>query len=213
MRARGFLWLALALAPAWGLATACGGDDETAQAVPENVQADVGALARQILEDPAQLSLQEVDGAIRDERPVLAADLIAQGARPATERQIALLRALSMSSAEGRRLRARAVRLYRDRLAALDALAAALSRGIGQEDEQLLAAMHADAEAQVAIVALQAELDRIVPSQEERPLEERGAPPRLPSRDDGLGDDPPSAERPAEPNPSAAEPLVAPEPK
>ncbi len=210
-RARVLVLAALALVPASG--AGCSGEAE-APAVPEDLQADVRALANQLLEDPARLPLEEVDEAIRDERPVLAADLIAQGARPATERQIELLRALPMTSADGRRFRSRAVRLHRQRLEALAALGAALSRGIGQEDEQLVEAMHADAEVQVGIVSLQAELARVVPELEDRPpLEERGAPPRLPSREDGVGEDPTGSERPEDPNPGAAEPIAPPEPE
>ncbi|MFO0709203.1 MAG: hypothetical protein U0353_05155 [Sandaracinus sp.] len=179
----------------------------------EDQDADVRALANQILEDPARLPLDEVDEAIRDERPVLAADLIAQGAQPATERQIAALRALEMTSSEGRRLRSRCVRLYRDRLEALESLRVALSRGIGMEDEQLVTAMHADAQAQIAIVSFQDELARLVPDLQDRPpLEERGAPPRLPSRDDAL-EDPAPADRPEDPNPVAGDPIGTPEPE
>lgn len=209
--ARALVLVALALAPC--AQAGCSGEAEPT-GVPEDLEADVRALANQLLEDPARLPLEEVDEAIRDERPVLAADLIAEGARPATERQIELLRALRMTSAEGRRLRSRAVRLHRQRLEALDALGAALSRGIGQEDEQLVEAMHTDAEVQVGIVSLQAELARVVPELEDRPpLEERGAPPRLPSRDDVVEEDPSGTERPEDPNPGAAEPIGPPEPE
>jgi hypothetical protein len=204
--------LALALAPATGN-LGCSGEGE-APRVPEDLESDVRALANQLLEDPARLPLEEVDEAFREERPVHAADLIVQGARPATERQIELLRALRMTSGEGRRFRSRAVRLHRQRLEALDALSAALSRGIGQEDEQRVEAMHADAEVQVGIVSLQAELARVVPDLEDRPpLEQRGAPPHLPSREDGVGEDPTSSERPEDPNPGAADPLAPPEPE
>lgn len=207
---RGLVLVALALGPC--ALPGCGSEAEPTTA-PEDLEADVRALANQLLEDPARLPLEEVDEAIRDERPVLAADLIAQGARPGTERQIELLRALRMTSAEGRRFRSRAVRLHRQRLEALAALGAALSRGIGQEDEQLVEAMHADAEVQVGIVSLQAELARVVPELEDRPpLEERGAPPRLPSRD-GVVEDPAGSERPEDPNPGAAEPIGMPEPE
>ena len=41
-----------------------------------------------------------------------------EGATPATERQIAILTGLEMTSTEGRRLRNRCVRLHRDRLRA-----------------------------------------------------------------------------------------------
>lgn len=194
------------------LALACG--SEPAPGVPEDLEADARALADAILEDPARLPLEEVDEAIRDDRPVLAADLIAQGATPATERQIALLSALPMTSGEGRRLRSRCVRLHRDRLRALEGMREALSRGIGHEDDQLLDAMRADAEAQVAIVAFQDELARIVPRADERPpLEQRGMPPRIPSRDEPGGDEPPASERPEDPNPGASDPIAVPEPE
>jgi hypothetical protein len=176
------------------------------QAAPaEDLQADVRALQGVLADDPATLPLREVDEAIRDDRPVLAADLIRQGAIPATERQIRALEALRPTSAEGRRLRSRCVRLHRDRLRALGTLETALSRGIGHEDDQLLDAMHADAQAQLALVRLNDELGRIVPWDDGRlPLEERGMP-RLPSREP-VEDEPPTA--PDDPNPGAAEPIA-----
>lgn len=190
------------------------GEEAPPAAVAEDVQADVRVLLDAVLQDVARLPLQEVDEAIRDERPVLAADLIEQGAKPATERQIERLRALPLTSAEGRRLRARAVRLFRARLDALEHLRVALARGIGQEDGQLLDAMHADAEAQIAIVALEDELARRGPDAREAPsIEGRGAPPRLPSREESLLEDPRPAERPEDPNPGAAEPIAIPEPE
>ena len=192
----------------------CSGDEQVA-APREDLEADARALATAMLEDPARLPLEEVDEAFRDDRPVLAADLIAQGARPATERQIETIRALVITSAEGRRLRSRCVRLYRARLEALEGMREVLSRGIGQEDEALVRAMHADAEAQVALVAFQDELARLAPIEGEQrpPLEQRGAPPRLPSRDEGTADDPTPAERPEDPNPGAGEPIAPPEPE
>ncbi|GAB4209878.1 MAG: hypothetical protein OHK0013_29820 [Sandaracinaceae bacterium] len=175
---------------------------------PADLQADVRALQNVLGQDPATLPLREVDEAIRDDRPVLAADLIRRGAVPATERQIRAIEALRMTSAEGRRLRSRCVRLHRDRLRALASLEAALSRGIGHEDEQLLDAMHADAEVQVALVRLHDELGRIVPWDDgSPPLEERGVP-RLPSREPV--EEEPSAS-PDDPNPGAADPIPVPE--
>ena len=203
-------WLALSPLAMVG----CSGEDEVA-APREDLEADARALALAMLEDPARLPLEEVDEAFRDDRPVLAADLIAQGARPATERQIETLRALTITSAEGRRLRSRCVRLYRARVEALEGMREVLSRGTGQEDEALVRAMHADAEAQVALVAFQEELARLAPIEgdERPPLEQRGAPPRLPSREEGTADDPRPAERPEDPNPGAAEPIAPPEPE
>lgn len=172
----------------------------------EDLEADVRALQATLGDDPATLPLREVDEAIRDDRPVLAADLILQGAVPATRRQIEALEGLRITSNEGRRLRTRCVRLHRDRLRGLEAMRAALSRGIGHEDDQLLDAMRADAEAQMAIVEFQDELGRIVPWDDGRPpLEERGMP-RLPSRETPP-DEEPSA-RPEEPNPGAADPIA-----
>ncbi len=206
------LGIAAPVAMPLALASCSSGEDATPQR--EDLEADARALANAMLEDPARLPLEEVDEAFRDDRPVLAADLITQGARPATERQIERIRALEITSAEGRRLRSRCVRLYRARLTALEGMRDALSRGIGQEDEQLVLAMHADAEAQVAIVAFEDELARLAPMDDGRPpLEQRGAPPQLPGREDGIADDPSPAERPEDPNPGAAEPIAPPEPE
>jgi len=198
----------LMLVVAIALSVLACGSGETAP-TREDLEADARLLANALLEDPSRLPLEEVDEAIRDDRPVLAADLIAQGATPATERQISILTGLAMSSAEGRRLRSRCVRLHRDRLRALEGMREALSRGIGHEDDQLLDAMHADAEAQVAIVAFQDELARIVPRADERPpLEERGMPPRIPTRDEPAVDEIAPSERPEDPNPGAHEPIA-----
>lgn len=222
-RHRGVLWALRALAQSGSvrahlgaaflsaLLLGCGASDSTAH---ESVESDVRAIAAVLARDPARLPLSEVDEAIRDDRPVLAADLIARTAIPATERLIEQLAALEPTSSEGRRLRNRAVRAHRDRIEALRSLEGALARGVGQEDERLLDAMRADARAQMAIVALEDELNRLVPHVLERaPLEERSAfpPPSPPTRERVLEDEP-TPERPEEPNPGAAEPIPSPEP-
>ncbi len=181
------------------------GEDPAARA---DLEADVRALELTLAEDPATLPLHEVDEAIRDDRPVLAADLILQSAIPATERQIHALEAVRVTSPEGRRLRTRSIRLHRDRIRALQGMRAALARGTGHEDDQLLSAMHADADAQVAIVRFHEELGRIVPWDDGRPpLEERGVP-TLPSREVPADEEP--IARPEDPNPGAAEPIAPP---
>lgn len=208
--ARVWISVALALGPlamgplALGAAGCSGGE---APSVPaEDVQADVRTLLEAMLDDPARLPLEEVDEAFRDERPVRAADLIEQGAKPATARQIELLRALQMTSAEGRRLRSRAVRAYDARLTALEAMRVVLSRGIGQEDDQLLEAMRADSRAQIAIVDLENELRARLPERDDGPpaetsrLLERG----LPTADEPL------AVQPEEPNEAAGDPIEPP---
>ncbi len=203
------------IAPAWlapllvgSLLVACSGPSERA-APAEDVSADLRVILTTMIEDPARSPLEEVDEAFRDERPVLAADLIEQGAKPATERQLRALRALSLTSAEGRRLRARAVRLYQARFDALELLRGALSRGIGQEDEHLVAAMHADARAQIALVELEDELRRRVPDLDDaRSLEPHGpVTPLTPSGDEPL------APRPEHPNEAASDPLDPPDPE
>jgi len=170
-------------------------------------QAEVRAI-QQVLEDPTVLSaLTEVDEAIRDDRPALAADLIARGVVPETERQIRTLETLSIDTPEGRRFRTQAIRLHRDRLRALNLMQAAFVRGTGHEDDAWMDAIHADSEAQVALVHFEEELARIAPLPENttNELEQRGLAP-TPSREVPLEE--PLDDTPGQPNPSAAEPIV-----
>ena len=180
---------------------------ETPVGPSADTQAEVRAM-QQVLEDPTVLSaLTDVDEAIRDDRPALAADLIARGAMPETERQIRSLELLSIETPEGRRFRTQAIRLHRDRLRALSLMQAAFARGTGHEDDAWLEAIHADSEAQVALVHFEEELSRISPLPENttNELEQRGLP-STPSREVPLEE--PLDDQPGQPNPGAAEPIV-----
>lgn len=191
------------------LAVACSsGEEHTGPSA--DTQAEARAIQQVLADTTALAALTEVDEAIRDDRPALAADLISRGAIPETERQIRVLETLDVASSEGRRFRTQAIRLHRDRLRALALMQAAFARGTGHEDEQWMNAIHADSEAQVAIVHFEEELLRIAPMPEQEPthdLEQRGLPP-MPSRDVPLEE--PLAENPGDPNPGAAEPIAIP---
>lgn len=188
------------------LAVACSSGEAPPGPSPDT-QAEVRAI-QQVLEDVTALgALTEVDEALRDDRPALAADLIARGAMPETQRQIHVLEMLPIETPEGRRFRTQAIRLHRDRLRALTLMQAAFARGTGHEDDQFMDAIHADSEAQVALVHFEEELARIAPLPERttNELEQRGLP-TTPSREVPLEE--PLNEHPGDPNPSAAEPIV-----
>lgn len=191
------------------LMVACSSGNETPAGPSADTQAEVRAI-QQVLDDPTALgALTDVDEAIRDDRPALAADLIARGAMPETERQIHVLETLSIETPEGRRLRTQAIRLHRDRLRALTLMQTAFARGTGHEDEQWMEAIHADSEAQVALVHFDRDLGRIAPREveETNELEQRGLP-TTPSREVPLED--PLDVHPGDPNPGAAEPIAIP---
>ena len=129
---------------------------------------------------------------------------------PETERQIRVLESLEIQSPEGRRLRTHAIRLHRDRLRALRLMRTAFVRGAGHEDSLFMDAIHADSEAQVAIVRFEEELMQLAPLPEQEgsnALEQRGLPP-MPSREVPLEED--LEGQPGDPNPSAAEPIAIP---
>jgi hypothetical protein len=191
------------------LAVACSSGEEHA-GPSADTQAEARAIQQVLADTTALAALTDVDEAIRDDRPALAADLIARGAIPETERQIRVLETLEIGSADGRRFRTRAIRLHRDRLRALALMQTAFARGAGHEDSLWMDAIHADSEAQVALVHFEEELMRIAPlpeQQESNELEQRGLPP-MPSRDVPLEEA--LEEHPGDPNPGAAEPIAIP---
>ena len=140
--------------------SACGGGGDAAPPSAD-VRADAQALQQILGEDPARLVLEEVDVAIREERPVLASQIIDSAAIPATRRQIERLEQAPAASQQGRTLRARAVRLHRARLRALEQWRDALATTV--EDDALVEALHASADAEREIVELYDELERIRP--------------------------------------------------
>ncbi len=176
---------------------------------PVDERNDVEHLQNAMTEDPAQMVLEEIDQAIASDRPVMAADLIDHAAIPAVRRHIDSVQAVAMATSSGRNLRSRAVRLLRHRLAALEHWRDALARGVGHEDEALVAAIHENAVAEHELFELHRELAII------RPLETGPAPEAHPSPMEGSpaialptppSDDDPQSPDP-EPDPHAADPI------
>lgn len=191
------------------LAVACSSGTDRPAGPSADTQAEARAIQQVLADVTVAGALTDVDEAIRDDRPALAADLIARGAMPETERQIRVLETLSIETPEGRRLRTQAIRLHRDRLRALTLMQAAFARGTGHEDDQWMQAIHADSEAQVALVDFDEELARLapVPAEATNELEQRGLP-SSPSREVPLEE--PLDVHPGDPNPGAAEPIAIP---
>ncbi|MFO0681058.1 MAG: hypothetical protein U0234_03355 [Sandaracinus sp.] len=195
-------WLALLLAIALA---ACGSTEERA---PRSVRTDVQRLQAALTDDPAQLVLDEVDDAIARQRPVMAADLLEDGAIPAVRRHIDTIQHLEMTTSEGQTYRTRALRLLRTRVTALIHWQTALARGIGHEDESLLDALHETAEAEHALADFHAELATVRPLESgeggDRSEALEGLPPLAPPTS-GEGDD--TVTPPPAPDPHGADPI------
>lgn len=201
--ARWALIAALAVAPA----CSSGAATPTAPEAPaEATVADVRALFVVLDDDPALPLLEDVDAAIAENRPVLAADLIGRAAVPAVREHVDAIAQVATTSAEGRTFRERAVRAYRARITALEGLARLLARAEG-ESVELLEAMHAESRAEVAILRLHEELGGVLPAgsrvaadETRRLAEDVQRDPRTP-----LAEEEPAA-RPDDPNPAADQP-------
>lgn len=177
-------------------AIACSGSDAGAGA---SIEGDAIVLQEILGSDPARTVLREIEQAVDTERPVMAAEMIEHSGLPAVRRQIERLQQAAVATRDGRALRTRAVRIHRARAAALEGYRDALARGIGTEDESLLAAMRAYAEAELQIVQLYEDLEVIRPldpaasGQAEREARLGGLPP---IRRAGEGDDAPAPSPP-----------------
>lgn len=148
-----------ALALAVAILGGCGEDGPSNAA---GFEADARAIAEIVATDPAAAVLDDVDDAIDTDRPVLASDLLTELGLPTLRRQVTRLEDLRPTTAEGRTLRARAVRLYRARVTAYESYRAALVRGL-VDDEALLDALDAVSANEREILTLQYDLSAIVP--------------------------------------------------
>ncbi len=198
------------LAPLLAIAALAGCECSSTPPTPPAELDDVQHLQAALVEDPAQLVLDEVDEAVARQRPVIAADLLDDAAIPAVRRHIQALQALELGTPRGQTLRTRAIRLMRTRVTALEHWRDALARGIGHEDEELVGALHETAEAEHAIAMFHQELAAI------RPLETGGAPetdhsgvleglPPMAPPTSGEGAD--TVTPPSEPDPHGADPI------
>lgn len=198
--------LALGLAALVLASCECGQPEQA----PASVREDVARLQAALVEDPAQLVLDEVDDAVARQRPVIAADLLDDAAIPAVRRHISTIQHLELQTSEGQTYRTRAGRLMRARLTALEHWRDALARGIGHEDTELLDALHETAEAERAIAAFHAELASVRPletggvTETDREQALEGLPPLAPPAS-GEGDD--TVTPPDEPDPHGADPI------
>lgn len=126
--------------------------------------AEVVRLEAVLLSDVAADSLREVDEALDDDRPVMAAELIRNVVAPAMARQMARIEEVAAASAAGRQFRERAIRVQRERRHTLEEYGAVLARGVGGiDDDQLVAALHAYGESERSYLALLEELTSLVP--------------------------------------------------
>jgi hypothetical protein len=133
---------------------ACG-DDEAAR--PADLAAEAVAIAAVIDDDRCGPAIDDAMHAMDTERPVMAAGILGSTALPAARQQLGRIEAVEAGSPEARTLRARAVRVHRARIAALEGLRDALARG-PVEDDVLLDAIHASAEAERDLQQLRTEL-------------------------------------------------------
>lgn len=147
------------------LAFGCGESSEDAPA-PANVRADVGAIQLALSDDLSLLAIEEAERLVDDDRPVLAATRFRDGALPAARRHVERVRALALTTEEGRQLRAEAVTALEARVSALQRYAAALDRGI-VEDYELAEALRVQREAEAAVEAVFDRLEALRPTSPE----------------------------------------------
>jgi hypothetical protein len=134
------------------------------------VLSDADVLRQLIVDDPAERSLVEVDRVAPD-RPVRAARLLATGAIPAAQRQVERVREAELASAEGRALQARLVAAYEQRARGLEQWRQYLEEA-ATDDVQLLEATTSLRQAQVAVLAVDRDVDELAP----RPPAQRPSP-------------------------------------
>lgn len=147
------------------------GDDEGPS---RDLRADARALSEIVVDDPAAGALEEVDDAMLDDLPARAAQLLEEGAIPASRRQAERVRALEVRTTEGRRLRRRLLEAYRARTTALEQYREALERG-HVEDLKLTDSLHAQRDAHDQLLEIDAELGRILGREEPEEERRRGA--------------------------------------
>ena len=128
---------------------ACGGtkDAEPSRSLVE----DVAALQQASADDLVLLALDEVESAVADDLPARAARLLERGAIPAAERHAEAVEALTLSTDEGRVLRAEGARLLQARVEALELYQASLVRGLVEDDMAALEAIQAQRRAEEAL--------------------------------------------------------------
>lgn len=130
------------------------------QSDPATRRADANTLERALAEDHSSNALTEVDNAVVDRRPVLAAELIRSGALPALERARAAVAATVTRTPEGNTVRSALLSAYDEQVRTLTNYARVLERG-EVEDMQLLEAVHHQRVAVQGMERAHEQLDRL----------------------------------------------------
>lgn len=121
---------------------------------------DVVALQALVADDTCPGAMEDVDRAVDEDKPVLAARLLRSGAIPAAARQVRRFRDATVSTPEGRRLRDDGVTAYDRRRVALVAYADALERGL-MEDLTLVMALEGQRRAEGELAAYLRRLEAV----------------------------------------------------
>lgn len=179
-----------ALAAVLMLAIGCSDGEE---APPPTLGADVRALAEILDTDPTGTALDDAMQAVDTGRPVMAAGILGESAIPAARHQLERMEVLRASSPDARTIYARAMRVQRARIAALEHYRDALARG-PVEDDLLLDALHETSTSERDLLALRQDLAP------HAPIPERAIDPSagLPPIDGETRDEGDTTEEPAE---------------
>ncbi|MCS6856225.1 MAG: hypothetical protein NZM37_00800 [Sandaracinaceae bacterium] len=184
-----------------------------------SVQAEVQAFAHQLDRDPAWPFLQDVDQAIEEERPVLASQILENGAIPATKRWADEIAAMRFETLEARRLRERFLRLLKLRHRTLEAMRRALEEGLGMEEGEAkwVEALHEHTRVELEIASFYREIDKMLGRKSKRELPKRVFQPlNVPQNAEGkAGPDPEDFGESEEilSHPEASEPIVIHDPE
>ena len=129
----------------------------------EGLRIDARDLRAVLMTDLATDPLEQVDHAVDDERPFLAADLLARQAIPAARRQIERTDELTMATEEGQSLHRRLLAAYRKRLEGLTRYEQALRADAATAGEGHVVAIRLQRESAQEVVRILDRLDAIIP--------------------------------------------------
>jgi hypothetical protein len=145
------------------LAAGCSGD---AEGPSEALRADVAAIRRVMIADPAQQPLAEVER-VAEDRPVLAGRLVRTGALPAARRQVEAVEGLRTRTERGGQLADRLLTAYRARVVALEDYAEVLEAAASDE-AALLEALRAQSDAEMIVLEVDEDLEALAPTEAPR---------------------------------------------
>jgi hypothetical protein len=147
-----------------GLAVAC---DSAPEGPAPELRADITALRRALNTDPARRPIADAER-VADDQPVLASRLVETGAIPAARRQLEAVRGAAVGTSKGRRWRGRLERAYELRVEGLEQWRVFLANE-GRDDERLLEATTTLRRAEVDLVRVDHEMERVLPTERPRP--------------------------------------------